>query len=103
MERQEGQRGTPLDPCQRIKIELIRRNLSQTVLARRIGTSLPNINMIIRGKRKTRWIRDAIARELSMPVERLFSLRPPPSPGSIPCKRPEHISANILQEPGSGE
>ena len=55
-----------------VKIEMIKRSLSQTELARRIGISLPHLNLIINDHRRTRWIREAIAKELGLKVRDLF-------------------------------
>jgi transcriptional regulator with XRE-family HTH domain len=56
----------------KVKIEMIKREISQTELAKRLGLSLPHLNLIINGRRKTRWIQEAIARELNVKVEDLF-------------------------------
>lgn len=56
----------------KVKIEMIKREITQTELAKRLGLSLPHLNLIINGHRKTRWIREAIARELNVRVEDLF-------------------------------
>ena len=61
-----------------VKIEMIKRSLSQTELARRIGISLPHLNLIINGHRRTRWIREAIAKELGLKVSYLFKDNPNP-------------------------
>jgi transcriptional regulator with XRE-family HTH domain len=61
-----------------VKIEMLRRNLSQTELARRLGLSLPHLNMVVNGRRKTRWIQQAIARELGVPRDWLFGERREP-------------------------
>jgi transcriptional regulator with XRE-family HTH domain len=55
-----------------VKIALLRRNLNQTELAKRLGLTLSQVNMVINGKRKTRWIRSAIANELKMSEDDLF-------------------------------
>ena len=61
-----------------VKIEMIKRGLSQTELARRIGISLPHLNLIINDHRRTRWIREAIAKELGLKVKDLFKDNPNP-------------------------
>jgi transcriptional regulator with XRE-family HTH domain len=48
------------------------RNLSQKDLAFRIGVTQSEVSRVINGKRKTAYIRQAIANELGLPVERLF-------------------------------
>ena len=63
-----------------VKIEILRRDLTQKELARRLGVSLPQINMVVNGKRRTLWIRRAIAEELGMKVEDLFHVEAKPSP-----------------------
>jgi transcriptional regulator with XRE-family HTH domain len=55
-----------------VKIALLRNNLNQTELAKRLGLTLSQVNMVINGKRKTRWIRRAIAKELKMSENDLF-------------------------------
>jgi transcriptional regulator with XRE-family HTH domain len=55
-----------------VKVEILKRDLTQKELARRLGVSLPQISMVVTGKRSTLWIRKAIARELGMKVEELF-------------------------------
>lgn len=57
----------------KVKMVMLQRNLSQRELATRLGLSLPYLNMVINGHRRTRWIREAIARELGRRVESLFS------------------------------
>jgi transcriptional regulator with XRE-family HTH domain len=61
-----------------VKIEMIKRGLSQTELARRIGISLPHLNLIINDRRRTQWIREAIAKELGLKVKDLFKDKPNP-------------------------
>ena len=55
-----------------VKVEILKRNLTQKELARRLRASLPQISMVVNGKRTTPWIRKAIAKELGMKVEDLF-------------------------------
>jgi transcriptional regulator with XRE-family HTH domain len=55
-----------------IKIALLKRGIKQIELAQRLGLSLSQVNMIINGRRKTRWIQEAIAKELQMKVCDLF-------------------------------
>ncbi|UCD85374.1 MAG: helix-turn-helix transcriptional regulator [Deltaproteobacteria bacterium] len=55
-----------------VKIEIIKRDLSQTELAQRIGISLSHLNLIINGHRRTRWTRKTIAKELGLRVKNLF-------------------------------
>ncbi|HET6370528.1 MAG TPA: helix-turn-helix transcriptional regulator [Nitrospiria bacterium] len=55
-----------------VKIALLRNNLNQTELAKRLGLTLSQVNMVINGKRKTRWIQRAIAKELRMSESDLF-------------------------------
>ena len=55
-----------------VKVEILKRDLTQKELARRLGISLPQISMVVNGKRATPWIQKAIARELGMKVEDLF-------------------------------
>ncbi|UCD85506.1 MAG: helix-turn-helix transcriptional regulator [Deltaproteobacteria bacterium] len=55
-----------------IKKLLIDKDITQTELARRVGVSPAGLNQVINGKRKTRHIREAIARELGMEVSELF-------------------------------
>ena len=57
---------------QKVKIEMLKRGITQTHLAQRLGLSLPYLNRVIHGKRKTAWIQIAIAKELDMRVEDLF-------------------------------
>jgi transcriptional regulator with XRE-family HTH domain len=57
---------------QKVKIEMLKRGLTQTQLARKLGLSLPYLNMVIHGKRKTFWIQMAIAKELGAKREDLF-------------------------------
>ena len=57
---------------QKVKIEMLKRGITQTHLAQRLGLSLPDLNRVIHGKRKTAWIQIAIAKELGMRVEDLF-------------------------------
>lgn len=56
----------------KVKITLLMQDLTQTELAQRLGLRLPHLNMVVNGRRKTRWIREAIARELNRPTEELF-------------------------------
>ena len=55
-----------------VKVEILKRNLTQKELARRLRVSLPQISMVVNGKRTTLWIQKAIAKELGMKVEDLF-------------------------------
>jgi len=57
---------------QKVKIEMLKRGITQTHLAQKLGLSLPYLNMVIHGKRRTGWIQMAIAKELDMRVEDLF-------------------------------
>jgi transcriptional regulator with XRE-family HTH domain len=63
-----------------VKVEILKRDLTQKELARRLGVSLPQISMVVNGKRTTRWIQQAIAEELGMDVEDLFSAETKLSP-----------------------
>ena len=56
----------------KVKITLLMQDMTQTELAHRLGLRLPHLNMVVNGRRKTRWIREAIARELKRPAEELF-------------------------------
>jgi transcriptional regulator with XRE-family HTH domain len=55
-----------------IKKLLIDKDITQTELARRVGISLTGVNQVISGKRKTKHIQEAIARELGLKVGKLF-------------------------------
>jgi plasmid maintenance system antidote protein VapI len=63
-----------------VKVEILKRDLTQKELARRLGVSLPQISMVVNGKRTTRWIQQAIAEELGMNVEDLFNAETKLSP-----------------------
>ncbi len=56
----------------KVKITLLMQDLTQTELAQRLGLRLPHLNMVVNGRRKTRWIREAIARELNRSPDELF-------------------------------
>jgi transcriptional regulator with XRE-family HTH domain len=56
----------------KVKITLLIQNMTQTELAQRLGLRLPHLNMVVNGRRKTRWIREAIARELKRSTDELF-------------------------------
>jgi transcriptional regulator with XRE-family HTH domain len=58
-----------------VKAYLTLRNISQTELAKRLNTTSSEISRVIAGKRKTQHIREAIAREIGLPVELLFGAR----------------------------
>jgi transcriptional regulator with XRE-family HTH domain len=58
----------------------LKRDVTQKELARRLGVSLPQISMVVNGKRTTRWIQQAIAEELEIDVEDLFSAETKLSP-----------------------
>ena len=55
-----------------VKVEILKRDLTQKELARRLGISMAQISMVVNGKRTTLWIQKAIAKELGMNVEELF-------------------------------
>jgi transcriptional regulator with XRE-family HTH domain len=55
-----------------VKIEMLKRGITQTELANKLGLSLPYINLVINGKRKIGWIQEAIAKELGLSIEDLF-------------------------------
>jgi transcriptional regulator with XRE-family HTH domain len=59
----------------RAKIALLESNLNQTRLARRLNIGLSQVNMVINGRRKTRWIQDAIADALGVSIDALFPPR----------------------------
>ena len=63
-----------------VKVEILKRDVTQKELARRLGVSLPQISMVVNGKRTTRWIQQAIAEELEIDVEDLFSAETKLSP-----------------------
>lgn len=56
----------------RVKIALLQKSLSQTELAKSLGLTLSQVNMVINGRRRTRWIQRAIASELRIPLNDLF-------------------------------
>ena len=55
-----------------VKVEILKRDLTQKELARRLGISMAQVSMVVNGKRTTLWIQKAIAKELGMNVEELF-------------------------------
>ena len=71
----------------KVKLVLLRRDISQSELARRLGIRRPHLNMVVNGRRKTPWIRKAIAHELNLPVEKLFT---------------EELSEDRARDPGRG-
>ena len=73
-----------------VKIELLKSNISQTQLAARLNLSLSQVNMVVNGRRKTKWIQNAIASELGMQSEALFP--------SLEEKRPSTRTASRKNE-----
>lgn len=69
--------------AKRVKIEMIKKNITQKELAQRLGISLPHLNLIINGKRKTPWIQQAIAEILGVSREELFSEENNENPNSL--------------------
>jgi lambda repressor-like predicted transcriptional regulator len=58
-----------------VKIALLKSDLNQTQLAARLNLSLSQVNMVVNGRRKTKWIQNAIATALGMQSEVLFPSR----------------------------
>jgi lambda repressor-like predicted transcriptional regulator len=65
-----------------VKIALLKSNLNQTQLAARLNLSLSQLNMVINGRRKTKWIQNAIANALGMQSEVLFPSREEKKPSA---------------------
>ena len=63
-----------------VKVEILKRDLTQKELARRLGISMAQVSMVVNGKRKTLWIQKAIAKELGMNMEDLFRAETKRSP-----------------------
>ena len=61
-----------MDQRTKIKILLLKENIRQQDLVRKYGFPKGTVSEVISGRRKTRRIRKAIARELGVPVAELF-------------------------------
>ena len=55
-----------------IKVALLRAGTNQMEIARKLGITKQFVNQVIKGHRPTRRVREAIARAVGKPVEKLW-------------------------------
>lgn len=55
-----------------IRAELIRRGITCTSIAKQLGTALPNVSLVLAGKKKTKRIRAAIAAAIDRDEREVF-------------------------------
>jgi len=55
-----------------IRIKMMRAGISASEIANSLGITQPFVHQVITGLRKNRYIREAIARALNQPVEKLW-------------------------------
>lgn len=60
-------------PGMALRAYLIAMNIVHGELAARCGAKPSDLSMVIHGRRKTKWLRSALSRELGIPEELLFS------------------------------
>lgn len=66
----------PLTPLDR-KAELVRRQVRQSHIARRLGVSQAYVSDVIAGNRRSSAIEQAVAEALGLPVDKVFEPRSP--------------------------
>lgn len=65
-------RKTPAVTILKIKIALLKHNISQAAIARGLGITRVQVNQVIHGRLRTPYVREAIARACGLPVEEVF-------------------------------
>lgn len=61
----------PLSPLDR-KAELVRRGISMSEIARRLGVTSQHVSSVVAGKRRSPRIEEEVARSIEKPAARVF-------------------------------
>ncbi len=76
-----------------LRVLLFERRIQLQQIADRLGVKRPFVSNVARGQRRTRYVQEAIADALGMPVDAIFPIVPEPLIGGQSAEQATHVSS----------